>query len=65
MVKLHLELDGDFGEVVRVLHRIGGGDNGNFCSVAAWPLDGGAGCRHHGGSGHRGQSDVGARVEGR
>ena len=27
MVKLHLELEGDVGEVVRVLRRIGGGDN--------------------------------------
>ena len=27
MVKLHLELEGDVGEVVRVLCRIGGGDN--------------------------------------
>ena len=27
MVKLHLELEGEVGEVVRVLHRIGGGDN--------------------------------------
>ena len=26
MVKLHLELEGDVGEVVRVLRRIGGGD---------------------------------------
>ena len=74
MVKLHLELEGDVGEVVLVLRRIGGGDNegrrgsgwpapgpnggensggghcsgagdnGNFCSVAARPLDGGVGC---------------------
>ena len=29
MVKLHLELEGDVGEVVRVLRRIGGGDNGD------------------------------------
>ena len=28
MVKLHLELEGEVGEVVRVLRRIGGGDNG-------------------------------------
>ena len=27
MVKLHLELEGDVGEVVRVLRRIGGGDH--------------------------------------
>ena len=27
MVKLHLELEGDVGEVVRVLRRLGGGDN--------------------------------------
>ena len=27
MVKLHLELEGEMGEVVRVLRRIGGGDN--------------------------------------
>ena len=27
MVKLHLELEGEVGEVVRVLRRIGGGDN--------------------------------------
>ena len=27
MVKLHLKLEGDVGEVVRVLRRIGGGDN--------------------------------------
>ena len=27
MVKLHLELEGDVGEVVRALRRIGGGDN--------------------------------------
>ena len=27
MVKLHLELEGDVGEVFRVLRRIGGGDN--------------------------------------
>ena len=27
MVRLHLELEGDVGEVVRVLRRIGGGDN--------------------------------------
>ena len=27
MVKLHLELEGDVGEVVRLLRRIGGGDN--------------------------------------
>ena len=27
MVKLHLELEGDMGEVVRVLRRLGGGDN--------------------------------------
>ncbi len=27
MVKLHLELEGEVGEVVRVLSRIGGGDN--------------------------------------
>ena len=27
MVKLHLELEGDVGEVVLVLRRIGGGDN--------------------------------------
>ena len=27
MVKLHLELEGDVGEVVRVLRRIGGGEN--------------------------------------
>ena len=27
MVKLHLELEGDVGEVVQVLRRIGGGDN--------------------------------------
>ena len=27
MAKLHLELEGDVGEVVRVLRRIGGGDN--------------------------------------
>ena len=27
MVKLHLELEGDVGDVVRVLRRIGGGDN--------------------------------------
>ena len=27
MVKLHLELEGDVGEVVRVMRRIGGGDN--------------------------------------
>ena len=27
MVKLHLELEGDVDEVVRVLRRIGGGDN--------------------------------------
>ena len=27
MVKLHLELGGDVGEVVRALRRIGGGDN--------------------------------------
>ena len=27
MVKLHLELEGDVGEVVRVLRRIGGGDS--------------------------------------
>ena len=70
MVKLHLELEGDVGEVVRVLRRIGGGDNadgevrdrprpaptggensgwgccfgfgdnGNYCNVAARPLDG-------------------------
>ena len=26
MVKLHLELEGDVGEVVRVLRRLGGGD---------------------------------------
>ena len=26
MVKLHLELEGDVGEVVLVLRRIGGGD---------------------------------------
>ena len=69
MVKLHLELEGDVGEVVLVLRRIGGGDNaggevpvwaapcpnggesiggghcsgagdnGNFCSVVARPLD--------------------------
>ena len=84
MVKLHLELEGEVGEVVRVLRRIGGGDNadgevrdgprpaptgerasavghcsgagdnGNFCSVGARPLDGGVGCRLHGGSGRRG-----------
>ena len=29
MVKLHLELEGDVDEVVRVLRRIGGGDNGD------------------------------------
>ena len=29
MVKLHLELVGEVGEVVRVLRRIGGGDNGD------------------------------------
>ena len=29
MVKLHLELEGEVGEVVRVLRRIGGGDNGD------------------------------------
>ena len=28
MVKLHLELEGDVGEVFRVLRRLGGGDNG-------------------------------------
>ena len=74
MVKLDLELEGEVNEVVRVLRRIGGGDNGdgevrdgpapgpnggeniggghcsgagdngNFCSVAARPLDGGVGC---------------------
>ena len=27
MVKLHLELEGEVGEVVLVLRRIGGGDN--------------------------------------
>ena len=27
MVKLHLELEGDVGEVFRVLHHLGGGDN--------------------------------------
>ena len=27
MVKLHLELEGDVGEVVRLLRRLGGGDN--------------------------------------
>ena len=27
MVKLHLELEGDVGEVFRVLRRLGGGDN--------------------------------------
>ena len=27
MVKLHLELEGEVGEVVRVLRRLGGGDN--------------------------------------
>ena len=27
MVKLHLELEGEVGEVVRALRRIGGGDN--------------------------------------
>ena len=27
MVKLHLELEGDVGEVVRALRRLGGGDN--------------------------------------
>ena len=27
MVKLHLELEGDVGEVIRALRRIGGGDN--------------------------------------
>ena len=27
MVKLHLELEGDVGEVIRVLRRLGGGDN--------------------------------------
>ena len=27
MVKLHLELEGDVGEVVHALRRIGGGDN--------------------------------------
>ena len=27
MVKLHLELEGDVGEVFRVLRRIGGGGN--------------------------------------
>ena len=27
MVRLHLELEGDVGEVVRALRRIGGGDN--------------------------------------
>ena len=27
MVKLHLELEGDVGEVVRVLRRLGGGGN--------------------------------------
>ena len=94
MVKLHLELEGDVGEVVLVLRRIGGGDNadgevrdgappalaeeravggghcsgagdnGNFCSVGARPLDGGAGCRLHGGSGRRGRAGVVARLAG-
>ena len=29
MVKLHLELEGDVGEVFRALRRLGGGDNGD------------------------------------
>ena len=95
MVKLHLELEGEVGEVVRVLRRIGGGDNGrrrgsgwaapcpnggesigwghcsgardngNFCSVASRPLDGGASCRLHVGPGTGGPAGGAARVEGR
>ena len=55
MVKLHLELEGDVGEVVRVLRRIGG----------ARPLDGGAGCRLHVGPGRRGQTGDVPSVAGR
>ena len=36
MVKLHLELEGEVGEVVRVLRRIGGGDNAGG-EVRDWP----------------------------
>ena len=36
MVKLHLELEGDVGEVVRVLRRIGGGDDAGG-EVRDWP----------------------------
>ena len=35
-MKLHLELEGEVGEVVRVLRRIGGGDNADG-EVRDWP----------------------------
>ena len=39
MVKLHLELEGDVGEVFRVLRRLGGGDNAGG-EVTGWAAPG-------------------------
>ena len=66
MVKLHLELEGDVGEVVWVLRRIGGGDNaGGEVRDGPRPAPSGGeniGCGHCSGAGDNGNfCNVGAR----
>ena len=70
MVKLHLELEGEVGEVVRVLRRIGGGDNegGEVRDGPSSCPNGGesVGCGHCSGAGDNGNfCNVGCPATGR